>query len=65
VPPALNRFTKAVDRNLAETIFKLLLKYKPEERAAKKERLLKEAEARAAGKSTDKKRPVCIPACHN
>ncbi len=42
VPPALNRFTKAVDKNVAATLFKLLLKYRPEDKAAKKARLLKE-----------------------
>lgn len=42
VPPALNRFTKAADKNLAETVFKLLLKYRPEDKAAKKARLLRE-----------------------
>ena len=42
VPPALNRFTKAVDKNMAETVFKLLLKYRPEDKAAKKARLLAE-----------------------
>ena len=42
VPPALNRFTKAADKNLAETVFKLLLKYRPEDKAAKKQRLLSE-----------------------
>ena len=42
VPPALHRFTKAADKNLAETIFKLLLKYRPEDKAAKKQRLLGE-----------------------
>lgn len=61
VPPALNRFTKAVDRNLAETIFKLLLKYRPETRNAKKNRLLNEADARSAGIKYDKKKPVRYP----
>ena len=45
VPPALHRFTKAADKNLAETIFKLLLKYRPEDKAAKKQRLLSEVRA--------------------
>ena len=36
VPPALNRFTKALDRNTAQTLFNILLKYRPEDRAAKK-----------------------------
>ena len=47
VPPALNRFTKAADKNLAETVFKLLLKYRPEDKAAKKQRLLSEVELSA------------------
>ena len=42
VPPALNRFTKTANKNLAETVFKLLLKYRPEDKAAKKARLLRE-----------------------
>ncbi|CAK0760788.1 60S ribosomal protein L7a-1 [Coccomyxa viridis] len=60
VPPALHRFTKAADKNLAETIFKLLLKYRPEDKAAKKQRLLSEAEAREKGTKTDKKKPVVV-----
>ncbi|KAK9817216.1 hypothetical protein WJX72_011192 [[Myrmecia] bisecta] len=60
VPPALNRFTKTLDKNQAETLFKVLMKYRPEDKAAKKERLLKEAEARAAGKEVEKKKPVVV-----
>ena len=62
VPPALNRFTKAADRNLAETAFKLLLKYRPEDKATKKARLLAEAEARAGGAdpAAGKKKPVVV-----
>ena len=36
VPPALNRFTKTLDKNAAFTLFKMLLKYRPEDKAAKK-----------------------------
>lgn len=43
--------TKAVDKNQAETLFKLLLKYRPEDKAQKRERLKAEAEARAAGEN--------------
>ena len=50
VPPALTRFTKTLDKNTASTLFKLLLKYRPEARKEKKERLLKESESREAGK---------------
>jgi large subunit ribosomal protein L7Ae len=52
VPPALNRFTRTLDKNMAETLFKLLLKYRPEDKAAKKERLLKAAQAREAGEQS-------------
>ncbi|KAG5223085.1 60S ribosomal protein [Salix suchowensis] len=44
VPPAVNQFTKTLDKNLATQLFKLLLKYRPEDKAAKKERLLKRAQ---------------------
>ena len=50
VRAALNQFNKALDKNQASVLFKLLLKYQPEAKAEKKERLLKEAEARADGK---------------
>ena len=60
VPPALNQFTKTVDKSVAENLFKLLLKYRPEDAAAKKERLLSEAEARSAGKDVEKKKPIVV-----
>lgn len=60
VPPALNRFSKAMDKNSAATLFKLLLKYKPEDKAAKKERLMEEAQSRTGGKQVGSSRP-CMP----
>eukprot|EP00887_Chlorella_sp_A99_P007326 scaffold2.g7326.t1 len=60
VPPALNRFQRTLDKNTAAALFGLLLKYRPEDKAAKKQRLLKEAEARAAGQEVEKKRPVVV-----
>lgn len=37
VPPTLNQFaTKSLDKNAAETLFKMLLKYRPEDKAQKK-----------------------------
>ncbi|KAG1669054.1 hypothetical protein FOA52_003972 [Chlamydomonas sp. UWO 241] len=61
VPPAINQFvTKSLDKNAAETLFKLMLKYRPEDKAQKKERLAAEAEARAAGKEADKKKPIVV-----
>lgn len=51
VPPVVNQFaTRALDKNQAETMFKLMLKYRPEDKKQKAERLKSEAEARAAGK---------------
>ena len=62
VPPALARFAKAADRNLAASAFKLLLKYRPEDKAEKKARLVAEAEARASGAKDEgkKKKPVVV-----
>ena len=60
VPPALNRFTKTLDKASAETVFKLLMKYRPEDKSSKKERLVAEAEARASGKEVEKKKPVVV-----
>jgi large subunit ribosomal protein L7Ae len=60
VPPALNQFTKTLDKNLATSLFKLLLKYRPEDKAAKKERLLNKAKAEAEGKTLESKKPVVV-----
>lgn len=39
VPPQVNQFmTKALDKNQAETLFKMLLKYRPEDKKQKKDR---------------------------
>ncbi|KAF5725426.1 60S ribosomal protein L7a [Tripterygium wilfordii] len=60
VPPAINQFTKALDKNLATNLFKLLLKYRPEDKAAKRERLLKIAQAKAEGESVESKKPIVV-----
>ncbi|KAK4352824.1 hypothetical protein RND71_028342 [Anisodus tanguticus] len=60
VPPALNQFTKTLDKNLATNLFKMLLKYRPEDKAAKKERLVKRAQAEAEGKTTETKKPIIV-----
>lgn len=51
VPPPINQFTQAADKQTATQLFRLLDKYKPETKQAKKERLRKRAEERATGKS--------------
>lgn len=45
----------------ATTLFKMLLKYRPEDKAAKKERLLAEAKAKAEGKPFESKsKPIVV-----
>lgn len=53
VPPALAQFSHTLDRNTAQASFKLLNKYRPETKATKKERLLKEATAVKEGKEKE------------
>jgi large subunit ribosomal protein L7Ae len=60
VPPAINQFSKVLDKNLATNLFKLLLKYRPEDKKEKKERLLAKAEAEKDGKAVESKKPVCV-----
>lgn len=38
----------------------MLLKYRPEDKAAKKERLLKKAQAEAEGKTVEVKKPIVV-----
>merc|ERR1719350_1590495 len=51
VPPPINQFTQAADKQTATQLFRLMDKYRPETKQAKKERLRKRAEERAAGKA--------------
>nr|VDD49563.1 unnamed protein product [Brassica oleracea] len=60
VPPALNQFTKTLDKNLATSLFKMMLKYRPEDKAAKKDRLLKKAQAETEGKTVESKKPIVV-----
>jgi large subunit ribosomal protein L7Ae len=61
VPPVLNQFvTRALDKNQAETLFKLMLKYRPENKKEKADRLKAEAAARESGKEPEKKKPLVV-----
>ncbi|KAL9040341.1 MAG: hypothetical protein Q9180_001966, partial [Flavoplaca navasiana] len=62
VPPAIAQFTNHLDRNTAAQAFKLLNKYRPETKAEKKERLLKEATAVSEGKKKEdvSKKPYAV-----
>merc|ERR1712096_593200 len=50
VPPTVNQFYSTLDRQTATQLFKLMDKYRPETKQAKKERLRERAAARAEGK---------------
>ncbi|XP_054829485.1 60S ribosomal protein L7a-like [Eublepharis macularius] len=50
VPPAVNQFTQALDRQTAPRLLKLTHKYRPETKQEKQQRLLPRAEQKAAGK---------------
>jgi len=57
VPPTLNQFKNTLDSNTAANVLKLLKKYQPEDKAAKKDRLLKMAESGAAPSA---KKPLVV-----
>jgi large subunit ribosomal protein L7Ae len=66
VPPPVNQFTQTLDKQTAVQLFKLLEKYRPESKLAKKNRLKTEAEAKAKGEeTTPTKRPNVIRAGTN
>ncbi|XP_064616237.1 large ribosomal subunit protein eL8-like [Liolophura sinensis] len=61
VPPPINQFTQALDRQTATQLFRLLDKYRPETKQQKKARLRARAEARTAGKEdAPTKRPPVV-----
>ncbi|XVE84190.1 hypothetical protein DITRI_Ditri16bG0150200 [Diplodiscus trichospermus] len=45
---------------MASNLFKILLKYKPEDKAAKKECLLKKAQSEVEGKPNEAKKPIVV-----
>jgi len=53
VPPAIHQFTKTLEKNQAATLFRLLAHYRPETEQAKRQRLLKQANAEAKGEFAD------------
>lgn len=57
VPPSINQFTRAVDKNTATQLFKLMDKYRPESKIAKKQRLLEAAQKKAAGEKVEATKP--------
>jgi len=55
VPPAINQFTVAINKNEATHLLKLLNKYKPETDKEKRARMVSEAETRAKQEKVDSK----------
>jgi len=51
VPPVIAQFQKTLDKNQAAEVFKLLVKYQPETKAVKNQRLAELAKAKAAGEA--------------
>merc|ERR1719265_1900546 len=60
VPPAINQFNMAMDKNQASQLLRLCKKYQPETREAKKARLLEMAQQKKDGKETKAKKPQVI-----
>ena len=61
VPPAINQFSRVLDKNTATSLFKLLNKYRPETKVEKKERIAATAAATAEGKKVDAgKKPIFV-----
>jgi len=54
VPPTINQFTKTLDKASAATLFKLLHKYRPETKQAKKQRIIAAAKEVAEKKEQKK-----------
>jgi large subunit ribosomal protein L7Ae len=60
VPPSINQFTETLDKALATQLFSLLKKYKPEDKAQKKQRLAAAAKAKADGGKVESEKPVVL-----
>jgi len=60
VPPAINQFTKALDKTTAISAFKLLNKYRPETKVEKRERLTLIAESKKDGGKYEPKKPYVV-----
>ncbi|KAJ1559207.1 60S ribosomal protein L8B, partial [Cladochytrium tenue] len=61
VPPAINQFTKVLDKNTATQALKLFSKYRPETQVEKKARLTAAADVVAKGGKVDQgKKPILV-----
>jgi large subunit ribosomal protein L7Ae len=61
VPPAINQFTQALDRQTAKNFFRLAHKYRPETKQQKRDRLKTAAEKKAEGQEeSPSKKPIVL-----
>merc|ERR1712176_848918 len=60
VPPALNQFNAACDKNQAASVLRLLKKYQPDTREAKKTRLMEMVQQKKDGQEVKTKKPQVI-----
>jgi large subunit ribosomal protein L7Ae len=60
VPPAINQFNCAIDKNQAAHVLKLCKKYMPETREAKKNRLMEQAQQKKDGAEVKTKKPMVL-----
>merc|ERR1711920_1034694 len=60
VPPAINQFNMAIDKNQAAQLFKLMKKYMPETAEEKKARLMGMAQQKNDGQEVKTKKPQVI-----
>merc|ERR1719451_40628 len=60
MPPAINQFNMTIDKNQAATLLRLLKKYKPETREAKKNRLMEMAQQKKDGSEVKTKKPMVL-----
>jgi len=60
MPPAINQFNYSIDKNQASTLLRLLKKYMPETKEAKKQRLMEMAQQKKDGQEVKTKKPQVI-----
>jgi len=62
VPPTINQFTRVLDKNATTALFKLAMKYQPEEHQAKHKRLLEIAKSNVKGQALpdNLKKPLAV-----
>ncbi|KAI5068202.1 hypothetical protein GOP47_0016547 [Adiantum capillus-veneris] len=65
VPLALNQSTKTLDKNLVSSLFKMLIKYKPEGKATKKEHHFEEGPGRNRGQDLLKGKVQLVVIAHD